>query len=53
MPPMTEAAYKRGDALAKRRKLMEAWAEFCGGSVAAKEAAVDTPASHDALQPGL
>lgn len=48
-----EAAYKRGDALAKRRKLMEAWAEFCGGSVAAKEAAVDTPASHDALQPGL
>ncbi len=26
-----EAAYKRGDALAKRRKLMEAWADYCGG----------------------
>jgi integrase len=24
-----EAAYKRGDALAKRRKLMEAWALYC------------------------
>jgi integrase len=26
-----EAAYKRGDALAKRRKLMEAWAAYCEG----------------------
>jgi integrase len=26
-----EAAYKRGDALAKRRELMEAWAKHCGG----------------------
>lgn len=25
----TEQAYRRGDALAKRRKLMEAWAGFC------------------------
>ena len=25
----TERAYRRGDALEKRRKLMEAWAEFC------------------------
>jgi integrase len=25
----TEAAYRRGDALEKRRKLMEAWATFC------------------------
>lgn len=25
----TERAYRRGDALAKRRKLMEAWAGFC------------------------
>jgi integrase len=24
-----EAAYRRGDALEKRRKLMEAWAGFC------------------------
>jgi integrase len=46
-----EAAYKRGDALAKRRKLMEGWAEYCGapngltdapaaGSVAQMQAAV-------------
>jgi integrase len=27
-----EAAYKRGEALAKRRKLMEAWADYCGGA---------------------
>lgn len=26
----TEAAYRRGDALEKRRKLMAAWAKFCG-----------------------
>lgn len=26
----TERAYRRGDALAKRRKLMEAWASYCG-----------------------
>jgi integrase len=26
----TERAYRRGDALEKRRKLMEAWAAFCG-----------------------
>jgi integrase len=25
----TERAYRRGDALLKRRKLMEAWAQFC------------------------
>jgi integrase len=25
----TERAYRRGDALEKRRKLMEAWANFC------------------------
>ncbi|WP_441232647.1 tyrosine-type recombinase/integrase [Bradyrhizobium sp. 1200_D9_N1_1] len=28
----TEAAYRRSTALAKRRKLMEAWAIFCAGS---------------------
>jgi integrase len=27
----TERAYSRGDALAKRRKLMVAWAAYCGG----------------------
>lgn len=26
---MTERAYRRGDALSKRRELMEAWANFC------------------------
>jgi integrase len=25
----TERAYRRGDALEKRRKLMEAWANYC------------------------
>jgi integrase len=35
-----EAAYKRGDALAKRRKLMEAWAEYCG----APDTLADSPA---------
>jgi integrase len=27
----TEQAYRRSDALEKRRKLMDAWARFCGG----------------------
>jgi integrase len=31
-----EAAYRRGDALEKRRKLMEAWAGFLAKQVAAK-----------------
>jgi integrase len=26
---MTERAYRRGDALTKRRSLMEAWAKYC------------------------
>ena len=26
-----EQAYRRGDALEKRRALMEAWAAYCGG----------------------
>ena len=30
-----ERAYRRGDALAKRRELMEAWAEYCWISVSA------------------
>jgi hypothetical protein len=28
----TELAYRRSDALAKRRKLMEAWATYCGAA---------------------
>jgi integrase len=31
-----EAAYRRGDLFEKRRKLMEAWAGFCGTPVAGK-----------------
>lgn len=27
----TEAAYRRGDMVEKRRRMMEAWAKFCGG----------------------
>ena len=30
VPDAVEAAYRRGDLLDKRRKLMEAWANFCG-----------------------
>ena len=29
IPDATEAAYRRGDALEKRRELMEAWARHC------------------------
>ena len=29
-----EAAYRRGDLFDKRRRLMEAWAAFCGGAPA-------------------
>ena len=29
----TEAAYRRSDALEKRRKLMDAWSSFCAGKV--------------------
>jgi hypothetical protein len=31
LPNAVEAAYRRGDLLEKRRKLMEAWAAFCNG----------------------
>jgi integrase len=31
IPDAVEAAYRRGDLFEKRRKLMEAWAKFCGG----------------------
>lgn len=31
-----EAAYRRGDQFEKRRKLMEAWANFCESSVGAR-----------------
>ena len=31
-----ELAYRRSDALEKRRQLMEAWADYCGGDNADK-----------------
>jgi hypothetical protein len=31
----TEAAYARGDALAKRRRLMDQWARYCTSGAAA------------------
>jgi integrase len=31
-----EQAYRRGDALEKRRRLMEAWGQFCGRTASAK-----------------
>jgi len=35
----TEAAYRRGDMLEKRRELMDAWAGFCAGSADAESVA--------------
>jgi hypothetical protein len=32
----TEAAYRRGDLIEKRRQLMNAWAAYCGQSPRAK-----------------
>src|SRR4051812_46534152 len=42
-----EAAYRRSDLLEKRRKLMEAWASYCGGS-AAKVVALSTLSGRNA-----
>jgi hypothetical protein len=33
--PKAEQAYRRGDALEKRRKLMKAWASYCEPTAAA------------------
>ena len=30
IPNAVEAAYRRGDLFEKRRKLMDAWAAYCG-----------------------
>jgi hypothetical protein len=35
IPDAVEAAYRRGDLFEKRRRLMEAWAEFCARKPAA------------------
>lgn len=36
LPDKVEAAYRRGDLLEKRRRLMEDWAAFCRGSTSAE-----------------
>ena len=40
-----EAAYRRGDLFEKRRKLMEAWANYCAAPQAGKwsRLAIETP----------
>lgn len=45
-----ERAYRRGDALEKRRKLMTAWAKYCGGEGDGKDAALSRLGS--AIQSG-
>ena len=40
IPNAVEAAYRRGDLFEKRRKLMEAWAEFCASAPAARDGKV-------------
>jgi len=41
-----EAAYRRGELLEKRRKLMEAWAAYCATPAVAKEDNVVPPSRH-------
>ena len=40
VPDKVEAAYRRGDLLVKRRRLMDDWAVFCSQPPAAKGATV-------------
>ena len=40
----TEAAYRRGDLLAKRRPLMEQWASYCEGDTTSPDVAETLPA---------
>jgi integrase len=46
-----EAAYKRGDALAKRRKLMEGWAQHCAGTWVGEDTADDVTPMQAGAQP--
>ena len=46
----TERAYRRGDALQKRRALMDAWAAYCASPTAAQEGAAE-PADMDGSAP--
>src|SRR5262249_8977265 len=40
IPNAVEAAYRRGDLFEKRRRLMDAWAEFCGKRASGKVVAL-------------
>ena len=40
IPNKVEAAYRRGDLLEKRRRLMQDWAAFCASPVAERAAVV-------------
>jgi len=40
IPNAVEAAYRRGDLFEKRRRLMDAWADFCGAAKGAKVVAL-------------
>ena len=40
LPDKVEASYRRSSALEKRRRLMDAWAQYCYAGIAAEGAAV-------------
>ncbi|WP_336742131.1 tyrosine-type recombinase/integrase [Aureimonas altamirensis] len=44
---MTERAYRRGDALEKRRKLMVEWASFCTGTCTSTSTGTDSAVAED------
>jgi integrase len=47
-----ENAYQRSDLLAKRRKVMEAWAKFCGRGAQSGKMLASDPAVGDFAWPG-
>jgi integrase len=46
LPSATEVAYRRGDALEKRRRLMEQWAQFLSSEPAARAEGGEVVALH-------
>ncbi|WP_426116113.1 hypothetical protein [Massilia sp. PWRC2] len=44
LPDKVESAYRRGDLLDQRRKLMAAWAEYLGGTKSVPNAGAGQPA---------
>ncbi|UPK28370.1 hypothetical protein [Bradyrhizobium sp. 195] len=47
VPDKVEVAYRRGDMLEKRRRMMADWAAFCAGTVAVEGSNVITPNRRD------